>query len=134
MYLVQGVLRIHGVWLQLEKVIGQRKDDQLTVEPPSSRTRRSLLQCPILEIGQRRDAYVSCGELTRARARCCTSKVYKSICMRLIQHVPVWLSKSTLALKLIQSARTLASAHRLVRGGRIAVEPNMICNAEYASW
>jgi hypothetical protein len=33
-------------------------------------------------------------------------------------------------LRLIQSARTLASAQRFVRGGRIAVEPNMVSKLE----
>lgn len=36
--------------------------------------------------------------------------------------------------RLMQSARTFASAQRFVRGGRIAVEPNMITKLEYASW
>jgi hypothetical protein len=34
----------------------------------------------------------------------------------------------------MQSAKTLASAHRLVRGGNIVIEENMSSRAEYASW
>ena len=39
-----------------------------------------------------------------------------------------------LTLKLMVSASTLASAHRLVRGGKMAVDPNMIIRVVYASW
>lgn len=35
---------------------------------------------------------------------------------------------------LIVSASTFASAHRFVRGGNMAVEPNMIISVVYASW
>ena len=37
-------------------------------------------------------------------------------------------------LILMQSASTFASAHRFVRGGNMAVEPNMIIRVAYASW
>lgn len=42
-------------------------------------------------------------------------------------------AKKINTLMLIQSARTFASAHLLVRGGRIAVDPNMTTRVLCAS-
>jgi len=68
------------------------------------------------------------------RAHCCTNIACRSVDLA-INNARLseagWSCHQT--LRFMQSANTLASAQRFVRGGRMAVEPNIVSRPEYAS-
>jgi hypothetical protein len=101
-----------------------------TVSPSNSNTQMSPRLCPIPVKNLRTGACGSCDAKVQGSAHDCTGIV--------------WLSVSPVVRVIIQrayirtftfmaSARTLASAQRLVRGGRMAVDPNIIMSVAYAS-
>lgn len=66
------------------------------------------------------------------RARCCTDRACRSADLEIREGITEERANRH-ALRLMQSAKTLASAQRFVRGGRMAVEPNIVSKLEYAS-
>jgi len=105
-----------------------------TVGLPNSKTRRSLHQYPNHEKNHQIVGYGCCDGKVQVRVRCCIDRVLQSGRISQLYITSHYGNLKIKTLIFIQSARTFASAQRFVRGGRIAVEPNMIMSISYASW
>ena len=106
-------------------------DEDRTVSPSNSSTQRFPPLYPIPVKNLQIDACGSCDAKVKASVLDCIGRVCISddaVVRTIMQGAYIR------TFTFMASARTLASAHRLVRGGRIAVDPNMIMSVVYASW
>lgn len=118
---------LEGIMRNLLDMFGY---ERRTVSPSNSNTQMSPRLCPIPVKNLRTGACGSCDVKVQASARYCTGIVWLSVgpVVRVIIQ-----GAYTRTFTFMASARTLASAQRLVRGGRMAVDPNIIMSVAYAS-